>query len=126
MYLSVIAAQLWQKKGRLLVSVLAIALGVALGYAVQLINHSAANEFAQALFTLTDGNIISITGVAAGDKRWIQVTATKDAALEAKAQKRAFEVASYRYDAIFRPLEQLLVPKETKPPVPRSSPAPTP
>ncbi len=31
----------------------------------------------------------------------------------AKAQDRAFEVASYRYDAIFRPLDQLLVPKET-------------
>jgi Domain of unknown function (DUF4340) len=86
----------------------------------------------QATFTLADGNVITITGVAAGDKRWIQVAASKDAALDAKAQKRAFEVASYRYDAIFRPLEQLLVPKETKPPagakppVSRSSPAPTP
>ena len=33
----------------------------------------------------------------------------------AKAQDRAFEVASYRYDAMFRPLEQLLVPKESPP-----------
>ncbi len=95
----------------------------------------------RAIFTLTDGNVITILGVAAGDKRWIQVTASKDAALDAKTQKRAFEVASYRFDAIFRPLEQLLVPKETKPaaqptagtpkarprlPAPRSSPSPTP
>ncbi len=91
----------------------------------------------KAVFTLTDGNLITVTGVAVGDKRWIQVAASKDAALDAKAQNRAFEIANYRFDAIFRPLEQLLVPKETKPaaapaaprsklPAPRSSPAPTP
>ena len=94
----------------------------------------------QAIFTLADGNVITVTGAVAGDKRWIEIQATKDAALDAKAQKRAFEVASYRYDAIFRPTEQLLVPKETKPavppaaaskggakpPAPRSSPAPAP
>ena len=70
----------------------------------------------QAIFTLSDGNVLTLTGTAAGDKRWIEMQATKDAALTAKAQNRAFEVASYRYDAIFRPLDQLLVPKETKPP----------
>ena len=37
--LPLLLAPLRQKKGRLLISVLAIALGVALGYAVQLINH---------------------------------------------------------------------------------------
>jgi hypothetical protein len=31
--------------------------------------------------------------------------------LTARAQGRAFEVPSYRYDAIFKPLEQFLVPK---------------
>jgi hypothetical protein len=72
----------------------------------------------QAVFTLADGNVITVTGTLAGDKRWVEVTTTKDAALNTKAQKRAFEVASYRFDAIFRPLEQLLVPKETKPAVP--------
>jgi hypothetical protein len=98
----------------------------------------------QAIFTLADGNVITVTGVAADDKRWIEVQSTKDAALNAKVQNRAFEVAGYRFDAIFRPMEQLLVPKETKPaaplagkggpkpsalhssPTPRSSPAPTP
>jgi hypothetical protein len=69
----------------------------------------------QALFTLADGNVVTVTGTQAGDKRWVEVNTTKDAALNTKAQNRAFEVASYRFDAIFRPLEQLLVPKETKP-----------
>jgi hypothetical protein len=70
----------------------------------------------QAIFTLTEGNVLTITGVQMADKRWIELKASKDPTLTAKAQKRAFEIASYRYDAIFKPLEQLLVPKETKAP----------
>jgi hypothetical protein len=71
----------------------------------------------QAIFTLADGNVITLNGTAAGDKRWIEVQSSKDAALSQKTANRAFELAVYRYDAIFRPLDQLLVPKETKPPV---------
>jgi len=78
--------------------------------------------------TLTDGSVITLTGTAVGDKRWIQVSAPKDAALTAKATGRAFEIASYRYDQVFRPLEQLLVPKPApappKTPGPASSPVP--
>ena len=102
------------------------------------------SKSSQAIFTLADGNVITVTGAAADDKRWLEVHSTKDAALNAKAQNRAFEVAGYRFDAIFRPMEQLLVPKETKPAAPaagksepkrplphspaapQSSPAPTP
>jgi hypothetical protein len=69
----------------------------------------------QAIFTLADGDVVTVTGAAADDKRWIEVQSVKDTALNAKAQNRAFEIASYRFDAIFRPLEQLLVPKEAKP-----------
>jgi uncharacterized protein DUF4340 len=76
----------------------------------------------QAVFTLADGNVITVTGALAGDKRWVEVTTTKDTAVNTKAQNRAFEVASYRFDAIFRPLEQLLVPKETKPAAPPAAP----
>jgi hypothetical protein len=66
----------------------------------------------QAIYTLTDGNVITLTGVAVNDKRWVEIKTTKDAALNAKGQNRAFELASYRYDSLFRPLDQLLVPKE--------------
>ena len=76
----------------------------------------------QAVFTLEDGNVITLTGTMAGDKRWIEAQSSKDTALTQKAQSRAFEIASYRYDAIFRPLEQLLVAKETKPPAKAGAP----
>jgi hypothetical protein len=73
-------------------------------------------QSSQAVFTLQDGNVLTLTGTAAGDKRWVEAQSSKDTALTQKAQGRAFEIASYRYDAIFRPLDQLLVPKETKSP----------
>jgi hypothetical protein len=66
----------------------------------------------QVVVTLTDGNLITLTGTAIADKHWIQVKSSKDTALSAKTQGRAFEIASYRFDAIFKPVEQLLVPKE--------------
>jgi hypothetical protein len=68
--------------------------------------------------TLADGSVITFTGAVIGDKRWIKVAAPKDAVLSAKANGRAFEMASYRYDGIFRPLELLLVPKPPPPPPP--------
>jgi hypothetical protein len=64
-----------------------------------------------ATLTLSDGKIVAFTGTAIGDKRWIQVTQPTDVALTARTAGRAFEIPSYRYDAIFRPLEQLLIPK---------------
>ncbi|HEY9381565.1 MAG TPA: hypothetical protein VIQ01_10010, partial [Burkholderiales bacterium] len=42
-----------QYKGRFLLSLIAIALGVALGYAVQLVNRSAVEEFGQAVRSLS-------------------------------------------------------------------------
>ena len=65
------------------------------------------------VLTLTDGGIITLTGAVAGVKHWVQVSSTQDAALTARAQGRAFEVPGYRYDALFKPLEQLLIPKPT-------------
>jgi hypothetical protein len=82
-----------------------------------------------ATVTLFSGNVITITGAAGAagaDKHWIQLQASKDAALSAKAAGRAFELSGYRFDAIFRPLEQLLVPKPPPPaaskPLPGTSP----
>jgi hypothetical protein len=71
--------------------------------------------------TLSDAGVLTFTGTVVGDKRWIQVTAPKDAALNAKANGRAFEIASYRYDQIFKPLEQFLIPKPVPPPKPEPS-----
>jgi Domain of unknown function (DUF4340) len=71
--------------------------------------------------TLSDGSVITLTGAVVGEKRWIQVAAPQDATLSSKTSGRAFEVASYRYDQIFRPLEQLLVPK----PAPAAKPVPS-
>lgn len=73
---------------------------------------------AQVVITLADGAALTLTGVVAGDKHWLQVTSSNDGALSAKTDGRALEVASYRYDGIFRPLEQLLVPRETAVPKP--------
>jgi hypothetical protein len=59
--------------------------------------------------------VITLTGTVAGDKHWIQISAPKNAALATRTAGRAFEVAGYRYDGFFRPLDQLLVPKEPPP-----------
>jgi putative ABC transport system permease protein len=55
-----------QSKGRLALSLGAIALGVALGYAVQLVNQSAINEFSQAVQTLSGAADLEIRGPGAG------------------------------------------------------------
>jgi len=76
-----------------------------------------------ATVTLSDGNVITVTGAVVGDKHWIQLKASKDAALDAKTAGRAFDIAGYRFDAVFRPLDQLLVPKEA--PAAKKGPAAT-
>jgi len=55
-----------QSKGRLALSLAAIALGVALGYAVQLVNQSAINEFSQAVQTLSGTADLEIRGPRTG------------------------------------------------------------
>jgi putative ABC transport system permease protein len=55
-----------QSRGRLALSLAAIALGVALGYAVQLVNQSAINEFSQAVQTLSGTADLEIRGPRAG------------------------------------------------------------
>src|SRR5882724_7783429 len=63
---SLLFAPFLQHPGRLALSVLAIALGVALGYAVQLINQAALNEFATAVQTLSGDADLVVRGPKAG------------------------------------------------------------
>jgi putative ABC transport system permease protein len=64
--LALFLGALRQSTGRLALSLAAIALGVALGYAVQLVNQSAINEFAQAVQTLSGTADLEIRGPRAG------------------------------------------------------------
>ena len=60
-----------QYKGRFLLSLIAIALGVALGYAVQLVNHSAVEEFGQAVRSLSGEADFNVRAGRAGlDEAW--------------------------------------------------------
>jgi len=59
-------APLAQHSGRSLLAVVAIALGVALGYAVQLINQVAVNEFTQAVGALSGDADLEVSGPRAG------------------------------------------------------------
>src|SRR5258708_2905786 len=63
---SLLLAPLSQHKGRLALSVLAIALGVALGYAVQLINEAAIKEFAAVVQPLSGEADLAVRGPGAG------------------------------------------------------------
>jgi len=63
---SLVFAPFLQHTGRLALSVLAIALGVALGYAVQLINQAAINEFGAAVQTLSGEADLAVRGPRAG------------------------------------------------------------
>lgn len=59
-------APLAQNKVRLLLSVVSIALGVALGFAVQLVNRAAISEFSQAVQTLSGEADVTVRGPRAG------------------------------------------------------------
>ncbi len=68
-------------------------------------------------FLTLDGLTLAIAGIQDGELRYITVAATGAAAAQQRAQdlnaKLAgweFEVPGYRYDTLFRPLEQLLKP----------------
>jgi hypothetical protein len=89
------------------------------------------SKAAVATLTMSDGNVITMSGAALGEKHWVSLQTSKDTVLNAKTAGRAFDIASYRFDAIFRPLEQLLAPKPTpagaaSPPAKVSPPGTTP
>jgi hypothetical protein len=75
---------------------------------------------AQAIFQTRDGLSLTIAGIKDGELRYITVvaSATVPAAqgraqdLNARVAGWEFELPGYRYDELFKPLEQLLVPKK--------------
>ena len=75
---------------------------------------------AQAIFQTHDGLSLTIAGIKDGELRYITVVASATAPaaqgqardLNARVAGWEFELPGYRYDALFRPLEQLLVPKQ--------------
>jgi hypothetical protein len=64
-----------------------------------------------AVVTVKSGASYTVLGAVAGERHWLQIASSPDAALNVKTAGRAYEVPGYRFDAIFRPLEKLLLPK---------------
>jgi putative ABC transport system permease protein len=86
-------SQLREQSGRLLVTVLAIALGVALGAAVYLVNSAALNEFGSATKRLVGEADIVVRGPREGFAESLFVTLARDPAVEAASPILELEVA---------------------------------
>jgi hypothetical protein len=86
---------------------------------------------AQATFHTSDGLILTLAGIQEGETRYITVAATASApAQQPRAQELnarlagwEFELPGYRYDTLFRPLEQLLKPLPAPKPAAAAKPA---
>ena len=92
---------LGRNRGRLLLSVLAIALGVALGFAVQLINEAAIGEFAGGMAALSGDADLEVRGPRAGfDENALRASsrATRTSRSRARSSKstRASRAATTR------------------------------
>jgi hypothetical protein len=55
-----------------------------------------------ATVTLSDGAVITLSGVTVQDKHWLTVASSRDAGLNDKAHGRAFEISASSYDSIFK------------------------
>jgi len=75
----VLGGALGRHRGRLALSVLAIALGVALGFAVALVNASAVGEFEGAMKTLSGSADLEVRGARAGFDESIYPIVARDA-----------------------------------------------
>ncbi len=86
---------------------------------------------AQASFHTGDGLILTLAGIPEGETRYLSIAATASApAAKPRAQELnarlagwEFELPGYRYDTLFRPLEQLLKPLPTPKPAASAKPA---
>jgi len=79
---------------------------------------------AHASFRTSDGVVIVIAGHPQNEQRYISISVSGDSAaaqqrareLNARLSGWEFEIPGYRYETLFRPLEQLLKPKATPAP----------
>lgn len=110
-------------KGRKLVDPAAPASQAAALAALQLDDVRRAGTIAptaQAMFQSRDGLTLTIAGIKDGELRYITVVASATAPaaqgqardLNARLAGWEFELPGYRYDGLFKPLEQLLIPKK--------------
>jgi hypothetical protein len=84
---------------------------------------AAAKAAESATFRTFDGLELQIDGFRDGDRRYVAITprstaketATEAQTLESRLKGWQFEVQGYKYDALFRPLEDLLKKPEPKP-----------
>src|SRR5512134_193435 len=76
---AVLRGSLAQNRARTLVAVVAIALGVALGFAVQLINQSALNELKQSVRTIAGDADLVVRGPRSGFDEELYVRLARDA-----------------------------------------------
>jgi hypothetical protein len=90
------------------------------------VRHAAAADAkpaASATFRTFDGLEVKVDGFVEGDRHFVALTASSTAketegeaqTLAARGKGWQFEVPPYKYDALFRPLEQLLKQPEPKP-----------
>jgi hypothetical protein len=101
-----------------------------LGLQLDDVRKAAAAPAAQATFRTSDGLTVVLGGIQDGETRYLTVVASGAAGpAQARAQDLnarlggwQFEVAAYRYDALFRPLEQLLKPLPARPAAPSAKP----
>lgn len=106
--------------------------GALVGLQLDDVRKAAAHAVAaQATFRTNDGLILALAGIQEGETRYISVAVTASAAAaQARAQQLnarltgwEFELPGYRYDTLFRPLEQLLKPLPAPKPAAASKPA---
>ena len=79
---------------------------------------------AHSRFRTRDGLTLALSGIQDGEQRYVTVAASgaepavlrRAQDLNARLSDWEFEVPGYRYDSLFRPLEQLLKPLPSAPP----------
>jgi hypothetical protein len=83
---------------------------------------AAAATSPKAIYRTFDGLEVQLQGHQDGERRYLTVasqstakeTADESAKLAARAKDWEFEIQNYKYDGIFKPIEDLLKPKEEK------------